>query len=96
MARILRRLLYLLPAHDPEADLRERSNATARWRRTSSKRSGVPAADASAASRRALGNITLAREDARADLDLAIDRQRPAGRRLRLRSLRKNPGSRWR
>ncbi len=47
------------------------------------ERSGVPAADAAARSRRALGNSTLAREDARADLDRAIDRQHPAGCRLR-------------
>ena len=90
MPRIFRRLLYLLRRHDLEAELREEIECHRAMAQDELERTGVPAADAAAQSRRALGNSTLAREDARAIwIAPSIDsiRQDVA---YAMRSLRKN------
>ena len=62
--KFLRRLLYLLRNRGMEAEFAEELE-THRWMAQERELQGR-AADAAAASRRAMGNVTLAREDARA------------------------------
>jgi len=65
MGRLLRRLGYLLRRARHEADLRDEIDAHRSLRRAQLERDGVTPPDAERASRHALGNVALAREDAR-------------------------------
>ncbi len=65
IATRVRRLLYLLRRSRHDADLREEMETHRSLRQETLERDGVAPADAAAESRRALGNVTLAREDAR-------------------------------
>src|SRR3977135_3618368 len=89
---IFRRLQYLLRQRKMDADLAEELAFHQAMKQTELERSGLRAKDADFASRRALGNATLAREDARAVwisrwLD---DLSRDMG--YAIRGLRRNPG----
>ena len=66
MQRLLRRIQYRFRARRLEADLAEELEVHRAMTQEKLERDGMPAQDALYASRRALGNITLAREDARA------------------------------
>jgi len=66
MTRLFRRVRYLLRQRRLEAELAEELEAHRAMRQHDLEARGVPPADAEYASRRALGNVTLAREDARA------------------------------
>jgi putative ABC transport system permease protein len=63
---VFRRLLYLLRQRKNDADLAEELAFHHAMKRAELERSGLPEEDAEFASRRALGNTTLAREEARA------------------------------
>jgi predicted permease len=63
--RTLRRLLHLLHSPRHDADLREELETHRSLRQERFEREGYAPDDAAVASRRALGNTTLAREDAR-------------------------------
>jgi len=65
IAARVRRLLHLLRRSRHEADLREEMETHRSLRQEKLEREGAPESDAASASRRALGNVTLAREDAR-------------------------------
>ncbi len=65
MGRLLRRLGYLLRRARHEADLRDEIDTHRSLRRAQLERDGAARPDAERASRRALGNVALAREDAR-------------------------------
>src|SRR5207249_2302872 len=66
MRPLLRRLWYLLRQPQHESDLREELESHRAMLQDQFERQGVPATEAAYAGRRALGNVTLAREDARA------------------------------
>ena len=61
----LRRLMYLLTQSRHDADLREEIEAHRELRAAQLEREGLTSQDAADASRRAIGNVLLAREDAR-------------------------------
>jgi predicted permease len=63
--RVLRRLLHLLRSRRHDADLRDELETHRSLRQDRLEREGYAPGDAAIASRRALGNVTLAREDAR-------------------------------
>ena len=65
MRSLLRRLTYWLRQGDADADLAEEIEAHRAMKQASLEAAGIPATEARYASRRALGNITLAREEAR-------------------------------
>jgi hypothetical protein len=65
MTRLLRRLRYLIRQRQIEAELAEELESHRAMTQERLERSGVPSIEASYASQRALGNLTLAREDAR-------------------------------
>jgi macrolide transport system ATP-binding/permease protein len=65
MHKLLRRLRYIFRQRRLEAELREELESHRRMREQELEARGASAADAAYASRRALGNTTLAREDAR-------------------------------
>ncbi|HEY7497472.1 MAG TPA: ABC transporter permease [Vicinamibacterales bacterium] len=64
MRNLLRRLGYLLRRRQMDADLSEEIEIHRALTQERLERAGLPPEDAAYASRRALGNITLAREDA--------------------------------
>src|SRR5213080_3418616 len=66
MLRLLNRLGYWLRHRRQEADLAEEIEFHRSMRQRELEGAGLPALEASTASRRALGNVMLAREDARA------------------------------
>jgi hypothetical protein len=66
MQGFLRRIQYWCRARTIEADLAEELEIHRAMTQERLERDGLPAPDAIYASRRALGNLTLAREDARA------------------------------
>ena len=66
MRRFLRRLGYLAKRRRIESELAEELEAHRSMRQHDLEAEGMPPDEAAAASRRALGNVTLAREDARA------------------------------
>ena len=66
MFKFLRRLRYLVRLQNAEADLREELEFHQAERQRQLERQGVSADEAAQDSRRALGNVTLAREDSRA------------------------------
>ncbi len=65
--KILRRILYLLRQRQIEADIAEELETHRQMARDRALHDGAALPEASAASRRAMGNVTLAREDARAE-----------------------------
>jgi predicted permease len=65
MTKFFRRLLYVFRQRRLEADLAEEIESHRAMEQERFERMGVPPDDAKAASRRTLGNVTLAREDAR-------------------------------
>ena len=65
MGRWFRRLAYLLRQSRDEADLREEIEAHRALRAAHLERDGLTSREADEASRRAIGNVLLAREDAR-------------------------------
>src|SRR5262245_28924621 len=65
MGRLLRRLRYLASQSRLEADLGEEMEFHRAERQSRLERSGLPSPEAADASRRHMGNVTLAREDAR-------------------------------
>src|SRR5258708_29909667 len=66
MLRLLNRLGYWLRHRRLEADLAEELDFHRNMKQREFEEAGLPALEASTASRRALGNVMLAREDARA------------------------------
>ena len=66
MTTLLRRLRYLFKQHELEAEMAEEIEAHRLMAEDRERRGGAPPRDATAASHRAMGNVTLAREDARA------------------------------
>jgi len=66
MPKLIRRLRYLLRLPNAEAELREELEFHRAERQRQLERDGLPTTEAEDRSRRALGNTTLAREDARA------------------------------
>lgn len=66
MLRLMRQLVAIVRARQVEAELREEIESHRMMHQEQLERAGVPAAEAARASLRALGNVTLAREDARA------------------------------
>ena len=93
MARLLRRIRYWIRRREVEAALAEELETHRALEQERLEQSGVPVAEARYASHRALGNAVLAREDARVCLDLAVARERSAGRWLR--AARAAPESRF-
>ena len=65
MRRLLNRLRTLWAVRDADADLESEIEAHRALHEDALRRSGVPAGEAAQQSRRALGNVTLAREEAR-------------------------------
>lgn len=66
-AKWLRRLRYVFSQRQVEADMAEELETHRQMARDRELQAGVAWPDACAASRRAMGNVTLAREDARAE-----------------------------
>jgi len=92
MNTFFRRLRYLLQSSRREAELREEIEAHRAHRQDALERDGLASGEAASASRHALGNITLAVEDARDVWALrAIDHVRQ-DLRAAVRGLRKSPG----
>jgi predicted permease len=65
--KLFRRLLYLLRQRQIEADIAEELEAHRQMARDRALQDGAAPSEAAAASRRVMGNVTLAREDARAE-----------------------------
>ena len=65
--KLFRRLLYLFRQRQIEADLADELEAHRQMASDRALQDGAAPPDASSASRRAMGNVTLAREDARAE-----------------------------
>jgi hypothetical protein len=63
--RLWRRLSYLWRQRSLEAELAEELDFHRDMKRAELERTGTPAGEASTATRKALGNVALAREDAR-------------------------------
>jgi predicted permease len=92
MTRLFRRLLYLLRQSRHEADLRAEIEAHRALRQEALERDGLRTEEAAHASRRALGNVALAVEDARDVWAIrTLDHLWQDGR-VALRGLRKSPG----
>ena len=66
MRRLFRQLVAMVRARRLDAELREEIETHRAMRQEQLERAGIAPDDAEAASRRALGNVALAREDARA------------------------------
>ena len=66
-AKWLRRVRYLFRQRQIEADMAEELETHRQMAKDRALKDGTALSDASAASRRAMGNVTLAREDARAE-----------------------------
>ena len=91
MNAFLRRLLHLLSRSQHDADLREEMETHRALRQAALERHGLDPDAAAWASRRAMGNVTLAAEDAR---DVWVSRvvdQLWQDVRIAVRGLRKNP-----
>src|SRR5713226_5615642 len=66
MRQLIRRLLYLVRQRALEADLAEEMHFHREMKQRELERDGMSQAEAALAARREIGNVTLAREDARA------------------------------
>lgn len=66
MPNLIRRLRYLLKLRNAEAELREELEFHRAERQRQLERDGIPSSEAAPATRRLLGNLTLAYEDSRA------------------------------
>jgi putative ABC transport system permease protein len=91
MNRLLRSLLHLLRRSRHDADLREEIETHRALRQAGLERDGLGSADAVWESRRAMGNVTLAVEDAREVWTSRAVDQVWQDIRIALRGLRKNP-----
>ena len=92
MNTLFRRLLHLLRRSRHDADLREEIEAHRALRQDAFERDGLAPDDAAHASRRALGNVALAVDDARDVWAIrTVDSLWPDVR-AALRGLRKSPG----
>ena len=91
MNAILRRVLHLLRRSRHDADLREEMETHRALRQAALERDGLDAGEAARASRRAMGNVTLAVEDARDVWASRVVDQLWQDIRIAVRGLRKNP-----
>jgi predicted permease len=92
MTTLFRRLRYLLGRSRHEADLREEIEAHRALRQDALERDGLTPEDAAYASRRALGNVALAVDDARDVWAIRTVDSLSQDVRAALRGLRKSPG----
>jgi putative ABC transport system permease protein len=92
MSTLFRRLLYLLFRSRHDVDLREEIEAHRRLRQDALERDGLAPEDAAHASRRALGNVTLAIDEARDIWAIRLIDSLWLDLRLAFRGLRKSPG----
>jgi predicted permease len=92
MTRIYRRLRHLLGRSRHDADLREEIEAHRALRQEAFERDGLARDEAVYASRRALGNVTLALDDARDVWAIRAADSLWQDVRAALRGLRKSPG----
>jgi putative ABC transport system permease protein len=92
MTKIFRRLLYLFDRSRHDADLREEIEAHRALRQDAFERDGLAPADAAHASRRALGNVALAVDDARDVWTIRTVDHVWQDVRVALRGLLKSPG----
>jgi len=92
MSALLRRVMFFFRRSRHDADLREEIEAHRAHRQGALEREGLASDAAARASRRAMGNVTLAVEDVRdVWLSRAVD-QLWQDIRIAVRGLRKNPG----
>ena len=92
MGRVWRRLWYALTQARRDRDLREEMETHRAMRQAQLERDGLPRQSAVQGSRRALGNVTLAREDAHGVWTLAWLETLWQDARIAVRGLRKTPG----
>ncbi len=92
MAALFRYLLYLLRRSDHDAELREEIESHRAHRQDALERAGLAPAAASQASRRAMGNVTLAIEDVRDPWMLRLLDSARQDIRDAIRGLRKSAG----
>src|SRR5918992_659666 len=92
MTTIFRRLRYFFGRSRHDADLREEIEAHRALRQDAFERDGLAPADAAQASRRALGNVALAVDDARDVWTIRTVDDVWQDVRVALRGLRKSPG----
>lgn len=92
MNTLLRRLLYFFRRSQYERDLRDEIEAHRALRQSALERDGLTPDDAALASRKAMGNITLAVEDARELWVMRVLDEAWQDVRISLRMLRKSPG----
>src|SRR5687768_15564637 len=91
MTSLLRRLWYRVTQARHDADLAEEIETHRQFRQAHLEREGLSPADAALASRRALGNVTLAREEAHAVWTWAWLEHAVQDLRIALRGLRHSP-----
>ncbi len=91
MTSLIRRLWYRMTQSRRDADLIEEIETHRQLRQAQLERDGLSPADAAAMSRRALGNVTLAREDAREVWTFAWLEHAWQDLRIALRGLRQSP-----
>lgn len=92
MPKFLYWLRHLLDGRDPQAELAEEIESHRAMRQEQLERTGMAPGDAHAASRRSLGNVTRAREDARAVWTFAWLEHVRQDSSYALRSVKRNPG----
>ena len=92
MSALLRRLMYVLRRSRHDAELREEIEAHRALRQDAFERDGLAPDDAALASRRALGNVALAVDDARDVWTIRTVDSLWQDVRAALRGLRKSPG----
>ncbi len=92
MNTLFRRVLHLLRSSRNDADLREEIEAHRALRQDAFERDGLAPEDAADASRRALGNVALAVDDARDVWTIRTADSMWQDVRAALRGLRKSPG----
>src|SRR5918994_5185296 len=92
MTTLFRRLLYFLRRSRHDVDLREEIEAHRALRQDAFERDGLAPEDAAHASRRALGNVALAVDDARDVWTIRTVDSLWQDVRVALRGLRKSPG----
>jgi putative ABC transport system permease protein len=92
MSALLRRLMYFLRRSRHDADLRDEIEAHRAHRQDALERDGLAPAAAARASRRAIGNVTLAVEDARDVWAMRVLDSARQDVRAAVRGLRKSAG----